>query len=62
MLEQLAAFAAGQTVDAGTLDFAFGSTGREFAQTLLDAILAGDASGALRAVEAASDAGADMRC
>jgi DNA polymerase-3 subunit gamma/tau len=60
MLEQLAAFSAGQTATSGTLDLAFGATGREFAATLLDAIVAGDASAALSAVEAASDAGADL--
>jgi DNA polymerase III subunit gamma/tau len=60
MLEQLAAFSSGQSVAAATLDLAFGSTGREFAQTLIDTILAGDATGALRAVEAASDSGADL--
>jgi DNA polymerase-3 subunit gamma/tau len=60
MLEQLAAFSAGETATAQTLDLAFGSTGREFAQTLLDAILEGDASAALRTVETASDAGADL--
>ncbi|MFY9719051.1 MAG: DNA polymerase III subunit gamma/tau, partial [Candidatus Cybelea sp.] len=60
MLEQLAAFSSGQSVAAATLDLAFGSTGREFAQTLIDTILAGDATGALRTVEAASDAGADL--
>ena len=38
MLEQLAAFAGGQTATAATLDLAFGSTGREFAQALVDAI------------------------
>jgi DNA polymerase-3 subunit gamma/tau len=60
MLEQLAAFSAGQTATTGTLDLAFGSTGREFAATLVDAIVAGDATAALAAVEAASDAGADL--
>jgi DNA polymerase-3 subunit gamma/tau len=60
MLEQLAAFSAGQTATAGTLDLAFGATGREFAATLVDAIVAGDATAALCAVEAASDAGADL--
>ena len=60
MLEQLAAFSAGQTATTGTLDLAFGSTGREFAATLVDAIVAGDATAALGAVEAASDAGADL--
>ncbi len=60
MLEQLAAYSAGQTVDAGTLDLAFGSSGREFAATLIDSVLIGDTSGALRTVEAASEAGADL--
>ncbi|MFY9738344.1 MAG: DNA polymerase III subunit gamma/tau, partial [Candidatus Cybelea sp.] len=60
MLEQLAAFSAGQTATIGTLDLAFGATGREFAATLVDAIVAGDATAALGAVEAASDAGADL--
>ena len=39
---------------------AFGSSGREFARTLIDAILVGDTSGALRTVEAASEAGSDL--
>ena len=60
MLEQLAAFSAGQTATTGTLDLAFGSTGREFAATLMDSIVAGDATAALGAVEDASDAGADL--
>jgi len=60
MLEQLAAFSAGQTATTGTLDLAFGATGREFAATLMDAIAAGDATAALAAVEEASDAGADL--
>jgi DNA polymerase III subunit gamma/tau len=61
MLEQAAAFAAGATVTPATLDLAFGATGRNFAQTLLDAVVAHDASAALSAVETASDAGADMQ-
>jgi DNA polymerase-3 subunit gamma/tau len=60
MLEQLAAFSAGQTATTGTLDLAFGATGREFAATLMDAIVAGDATAALGAVEEASEAGADL--
>ncbi|HLY03417.1 MAG TPA: DNA polymerase III subunit gamma/tau [Candidatus Cybelea sp.] len=60
MLEQLAAFSAGQTATTGTLDLAFGATGREFAAALMDAVAAGDATAALGAVEAASDAGADL--
>jgi DNA polymerase III subunit gamma/tau len=60
MLEQLAAFSGGQTATTEMLDLAFGATGREFAATLMDAIAAGDATAALGAVEAASDAGADL--
>ena len=60
MLEQAAAFAGGQTITAETLDLAFGATGRNFAQTLLDAVVARDAAAALATVETASDAGADM--
>jgi DNA polymerase-3 subunit gamma/tau len=60
MLEQAAAFAGGETVDAATLDRAFGATGREFAETLLDAVVERDAAAVLTAIEAASDAGTDM--
>jgi DNA polymerase-3 subunit gamma/tau len=60
MLEQAAAFAGGQTVSAQTLDLAFGATGRNFAQALLDAVVARDAAGALSTIESASDAGTDM--
>jgi DNA polymerase-3 subunit gamma/tau len=59
MLEQVAAFAGGQ-VDATTVDAAFGQTGREFARALRDATLDGDAAVALRIIDEASDAGADM--
>jgi DNA polymerase III subunit gamma/tau len=59
MLEQVAAFAGGP-VDASTVDAAFGQTGREFARTLRDATLDGDAAAALRIIDEASDAGADM--
>ncbi|HYZ17087.1 MAG TPA: DNA polymerase III subunit gamma/tau [Candidatus Acidoferrum sp.] len=59
MLEQVAAFAGGP-VDASTVDAAFGQTGREFARALRDATLDGDAAAALRIVDEASDAGADM--
>ncbi|HEV3087505.1 MAG TPA: DNA polymerase III subunit gamma/tau [Candidatus Elarobacter sp.] len=59
MLEQVAAFANGP-VDAATVDAAFGQTGREFARTLRDAALDGDAAQALRIIDEASDAGADM--
>jgi DNA polymerase-3 subunit gamma/tau len=59
MLEQVAAFAGGP-VDASTVDAAFGQTGREFARALRDAMLDADAATALRIVDEASDAGADM--
>jgi DNA polymerase-3 subunit gamma/tau len=59
MLEQAAAFADGP-IDAATLDIAFGATGRNYARPLIDAMLERDASLALRTVEEASDAGADM--
>jgi DNA polymerase-3 subunit gamma/tau len=60
MLEQLGAFAGGQTATVETLDVAFGSSGREFARGIVDAALAGDAAGALQQVEAATDAGSDL--
>jgi DNA polymerase-3 subunit gamma/tau len=59
MLEQVAAFANGP-VDATVVDAAFGQTGRAFARALRDAALDGDAAQALRIVDEASDAGADM--
>ena len=59
MLEQVAAFAGGP-VDAEVVDAAFGQTGRAFARALRDVALDGDAAGALRIVDDASDAGADM--
>ena len=59
MLEQVASYAGG-AVDAATVEAAFGATGRQYARTLVDAILGGDASAALRIVDEASDAGADM--
>jgi DNA polymerase-3 subunit gamma/tau len=61
MLEQAAAFAGGQRVTAQTLDVAFGATGRNFADQLLDAIVTRDAAAALSTIEAASDAGTDMQ-
>lgn len=60
MLEQLAAFAGGEPATAATLDLAFGSTGRQFTGALLDAVADKDAAGALRIVDEASDAGADL--
>jgi DNA polymerase-3 subunit gamma/tau len=59
MLEQVAAFGAGH-VDVSTVEGAFGQTGRAFALALRDASLSGDAAGALRTIDAASDAGTDM--
>jgi DNA polymerase III subunit gamma/tau len=59
MLEQAAAFADGPITTA-VIDLAFGATGRNYANTLLDAVVARDASAALRTIEEASDAGADM--
>jgi DNA polymerase-3 subunit gamma/tau len=59
MLEQVAAYAGG-AVDDAMVEAAFGVTGRQYAQALVEAILAGDASAALRSVAEASDAGADM--
>ncbi|HEY0798824.1 MAG TPA: DNA polymerase III subunit gamma/tau [Candidatus Baltobacteraceae bacterium] len=61
MLEQVAAFAAGAPVDAAAVDAAFGATGRNFARTLVGNMLGGDAGAALRTIDAASDAGADMQ-
>jgi DNA polymerase-3 subunit gamma/tau len=61
MLEQLAAFSGGKPATTGTLDLAFGATGRTFTQALLDAALLRDASRALAVVEEASDAGSDLQ-
>jgi DNA polymerase-3 subunit gamma/tau len=59
MLEQVAAFAGGP-VDVAVVDAAFGTTGHAFARALRDATLDGDAAGALRIIDEASDGGADM--
>ena len=59
MLEQAAAFADGPITTA-VIDLAFGATGRNYANTLLDAVVARDAAATLRTIEEASDAGADM--
>jgi DNA polymerase-3 subunit gamma/tau len=66
MLEQAAAFAgmidgASGKIDLAMLDTAFGATGRNYAHSLIDAVLARDASATLRVIEEASDAGADMQ-
>jgi DNA polymerase-3 subunit gamma/tau len=65
MLEQVSSFAgpstsAARAVDADTVEAAFGQTGRAFARALRDVTLDGDAAEALRIVDEASDAGADM--
>jgi DNA polymerase III subunit gamma/tau len=61
MLEQLAAFAGDRPATVATLDLAFGSTGREFAQALVDAAVAREPTAALAVVEEASDAGSDLQ-
>lgn len=60
MLEQASAFAGAENVTVHMLDRAFGTTGREFALAILDALVDRDAAAALAAMEAAADAGADM--
>jgi DNA polymerase-3 subunit gamma/tau len=60
MLEQVAAFAAGARIDVGTVDAAFGTTGHEHGRALLRAMLDGDAPGALRIIDEASDDGTDI--
>ncbi len=60
MLEQLAAYAGDGRATAATLDLAFGSTGRQFAEALVEAAAARDATAALRIVEEAGDAGTDL--
>jgi len=59
MLEQVAAYAQGP-IDAATVDACFGASGRGYARALVAAVLAADAATALRIVDEASDAGADM--
>ena len=61
MLEQIAAFAGGAPATAATLDLAFGATGRQFADALLEACVRGDATAALAVVEEASDSGTDLQ-
>ena len=60
MLEQAASFAEGP-ISTATIDLAFGATGRNYAGTLLDALIARDASAVLQTIEDASDSGADMQ-
>src|SRR6202011_5849949 len=59
MLEQVSSFAGEGPVDADTVEAAFGQTGRAFARALRDVTLDG-AAAALRIIDEASDAGADM--
>ncbi|HET6894510.1 MAG TPA: DNA polymerase III subunit gamma/tau [Candidatus Baltobacteraceae bacterium] len=60
MLEQAAAFADG-AITTQTIELAFGATGRKYANTLLDELIAKDAAGVLRTIDEASDAGTDMQ-
>ena len=59
MLEQAAAFSDG-TITVETVDLAFGASGRNYAASLIDRMVQGDAPGALTIVAEASDAGTDM--
>ncbi len=59
MLEQAAAFADG-AITTQTIELAFGATGRKYANTLLDQLIAKDAAGVLQTIDEASDAGTDM--
>ncbi len=60
MLEQLAAFSGGAVAGVDTVELAFGSSGREYAHGLVEAVVARDATRALAIVESASDAGTDL--
>ena len=60
MLEQAAAFADG-AISAQTIDLAFGSTGRSYAQAILEGVMGRDAGAVLRSIDEASDAGTDMQ-
>ena len=60
MLEQAAAFAEGE-ITTQTIDLAFGATGRNYAATLVDQLIARDANAVLRTIDDASDAGTDMQ-
>jgi DNA polymerase-3 subunit gamma/tau len=60
MLEQAAAFAEGE-ITTETIDLAFGATGRNYAASLLDQLVARDANAVLTIVDDASDAGTDMQ-
>jgi DNA polymerase-3 subunit gamma/tau len=60
MLEQAAAFSDGE-ITTKTIDLAFGATGRNYAGTLIDQLVARDANAVLRTIDDASDAGTDMQ-
>jgi DNA polymerase-3 subunit gamma/tau len=60
MLEQAAAFSGSERITAESLDMAFGTSGREVAQSLVDAIAARDAAAALETIDSAADGGIDM--
>jgi DNA polymerase III subunit gamma/tau len=60
MLEQAAAFAEGE-ITTQTIDLAFGATGRNYAATVIDQLIARDANAILRTIDDASDAGTDMQ-
>ena len=60
MLEQVAAFSDGN-VNSATVEAAFGATGREYARTLLEQMIAADAAGILASIAEANDAGIDMQ-
>lgn len=60
MLEQAAAFGGGN-VDLAAFEAAFGSSGQQTAQELLENMLAGETVSALRTIERASDEGLDMQ-
>jgi DNA polymerase III subunit gamma/tau len=59
MLEQAAAFADGPVTTEVT-DLAFGASGRNYALSIVDAVLARDAAQVLQVIEEASDSGADL--
>jgi DNA polymerase-3 subunit gamma/tau len=64
MLEQAAAFGPEVSKDGAistqTIELAFGATGRKYANTLLDQLVAKDATAVLQTIDEASDAGTDM--
>ena len=59
LLEQARGFAAGKSIDAKTLDAAFGESHRDLIERLVDAVTASDAAAALQAVADATQQGVD---